>query len=167
MRERERERERDDGLEHKLAEGCYINNFLNPCRDSIFRPLRLCFFNGWFLAKRPLALADCPLTAADDWPFCCGYLFIYNIPNTYTFPPILRNDLLRCSLVYTARTSSLGIPNDGSVKGQYATLLLSLFFKMSSCGHFLPVLFHLPLRLYLTKNALGQQQQKRNNLNPS
>ena len=47
---------------------------------------------------------------------------------------------------------------DGSVKGQYTTLLPNLFFKMSTCRHFVHVPLDLSPHPYLTKNVQVQQQ---------
>ena len=93
-----------------------------------------------------LATLQIPPPSDCDWPTdcsVCGYLCIYNfITPTHSFQFSIHVTCFCCSLVNTAGTSCLAIPDDRSVKGQYETigdqcdLLFSLRFRVN-CRYFL------------------------------
>ena len=110
---------------------------------------------------RSLWMTESLLTASWDWikTHCIsrGVLHI-SFHNAHTFPlnHVTAFVYLRRCVLW--RESLI----DGSIMGQYATSLSTLFFKMSTCGHFSRVLIHLSLHPHLTKNVQRQQQQKSN-----
>ena len=123
-------RDRCERLEHRQTEDCYIDTFLNPRYDSIFKALRFYFFDGglsvrvhrgllafhlWALANRssdwpnPFWLPDWPwLTDCSVYVYLCIYNFITS-GHSFRLPIYVTS--CRCSLVYTTGTSCLEILN--------------------------------------------------------
>ena len=116
MRERKsfRQIDRDEGLEHRLMEDCFIDTIPNRRSDFIFMALRLCFFDGRFTAGSCLAclLGTHWLLASPDWFLVCssdwltdrsvsGYLCIYNFNTpTHSFRLLsLFSCLLNCDIL--------------------------------------------------------------------
>ena len=123
--------DRDKGRRHRLTKDYYIDIFLNPRCDSIFRASRLCFFNGRFSAEifrghQEFVSYSPNLTsflAAIENCSVCGDLCTYNfITSMISFRFSAHVTCFLCSLIHPAGTFCLAISNDGSVQGQYATV---------------------------------------------
>ena len=99
-------------------EDCFIDTFLDPHCNSIFRALYLCFFDGKFSARGCLGthqLLFClPFWLIDH--SIQGYQLIYNFKMLthsfqFSFWSSSHRTCFHCSLVYKTGVSFLEIPN--------------------------------------------------------
>ena len=117
---------------YRLREDIFIDTILKPYCESIFNALHIDkrFSAGGrrgpslllAFTSRFLILTDLTVIQTKTDRSVCGYLCIYKFITSTRFFWFSFVTCFRCYFLYTTWTSCLAIPNDGSVKDQYAPL---------------------------------------------